>query len=129
MCLTGNNPALANCGQCITQTIKSGSVNAITSPLGKPDSRTAFSPPLQFNLRARYDWNLFNDYQAFVSAGASHIGGMFNQPASYPTREWLDATLSGHLGARTSISRATPPMMPPWACRRTSGRRPSTART
>jgi outer membrane receptor protein involved in Fe transport len=85
VCLPVNNPALANLGQCITQTIKSGSVNNITSPLGQPNSRTAFSPPMQFSLQARYDWNVFKDYQAFVSVGASHTGGMFNQPAGYPT--------------------------------------------
>jgi iron complex outermembrane receptor protein len=85
VCLIQNNLALATAGQCITQTIKSGSVNAITSPLGEPDSRTAFSPSLQFSVLARYDWNLFKDYRAFVSAGASHTGGMFNQPAGYPT--------------------------------------------
>jgi iron complex outermembrane recepter protein len=85
VCLPVNNPALSNYGQCITQTIKSGSVNAITSPLGKPNSRTAFSPPMQFSLQARYDWALLSDYRAFISAGASHMGGMFNQPAGYPT--------------------------------------------
>ena len=85
VCLPVNNPALANYGQCISQTLKSGQVNNITSPLGEPGSRPAFSPPLQFSLLARYDWNLVNDYQAFISAGASHTGGMFNQPAGYPT--------------------------------------------
>jgi iron complex outermembrane recepter protein len=85
VCLVANNPALSNFGQCISQTIKSGNVNAITSPLGEPGSRPAFSPPLQFSLLARYDWKLINDYRAFISAGASHTGGMFNQPAGYPT--------------------------------------------
>jgi iron complex outermembrane receptor protein len=85
VCLPVNNPALANYGQCISQTVKSGSVNNITSPLGKPGSRPAFSPPVQFSAQARYDWTLVNDYRAFISAGASHTGGMFNQPAGYPT--------------------------------------------
>jgi iron complex outermembrane recepter protein len=85
VCLPVNNPALSNYGQCISQTIKSGTVNNITSPLGEPGSRPAFSPPMQFSLLTRYDWNLFHDYKAFISAGASHTGGMFNQPAGYPT--------------------------------------------
>ena len=85
VCLPVNNPALSNFGRCITQTIKSGSVNQITSPLGKPNSRTAFSPPMQFSLQARYEWALLSDYRAFLSAGASHMGGMYNQPAGYPT--------------------------------------------
>ena len=46
---------------------------------------TAFSPSLQFSALARYDVNLFKDYRGFVSVGASHTGGMFNQPAGYPT--------------------------------------------
>lgn len=85
VCLPVNNPALSNYGQCIAQTIKSGQVNRITSPLGEPNSRTAFSPPMQFSLLARYDWHLLNDYLAFIHAGANHIGGMFNQPDGYPT--------------------------------------------
>ena len=85
VCLPVNNPALSNYGSCIAQTIKSGSVNNITSPLGEPNTRTAFSPPMQFALMARYDWNLLHDYRAFISAGANHTGGMYNQPAGYPT--------------------------------------------
>lgn len=85
VCLPVNNPALSNYGQCITQTIKSGRVNEITSPLGEPGSRPAFSPPLQFSMLARYDWSLAHDYRAFISAGANHTAGMYNQPAGYPT--------------------------------------------
>ena len=85
VCLPVNNPALSNYGQCISQTIKSGQVNNITSPLGEPNSRTAFSPPMQFSLQARYDWALPSEYRTFISAGAHHIGGMFNQPDGYPT--------------------------------------------
>jgi len=85
VCLPVTNVALANYGDCITQTIKGSTVNAITSPLGEVGSRTAFSPPLQFSLQARYEINLFKDYRGFISGGASHIAGMFNQPAGYPT--------------------------------------------
>jgi len=85
VCLPVNNPALSTAGQCISQTIKSGTVYDITSPLGEPGTSTAFSPPLQFSVLGRYEWNLFNSYRAFVSAGASHTGGMWNQPAGYPT--------------------------------------------
>ena len=83
-CLIANNPALANAGSCITQTIHSGTVYDITSPLGLQGSRPAFSPALEFSLRARYDWNLFREYQAFVSFGASHVGQMSNEPVGYP---------------------------------------------
>jgi len=43
----------------------------------------AFSPPLQFNLRARYDLAIA-DYRPFVTVGATHIGSMRNEPASFP---------------------------------------------
>jgi outer membrane receptor protein involved in Fe transport len=85
VCLLVNNLALATAGQCITQTIKGASVNAITSPLGEPGTPTAFSPKLQYSAQARYDWNLVSDYRAFFSVGTSYTGSMYNQPAGYPT--------------------------------------------
>jgi len=75
---TTNNPTPA--GQCITQ------VNGIpyTNPFGQLDTRPAFSPPWQFNIRARYDWNT-GGYHPFVWAGASHISSMSNEPANFPS--------------------------------------------
>ena len=71
------NPTPA--GTCITQ------VNGLpyTNPFGVLGTSPAFSPPLQFNLRARYDWTI-NDYKPFVSIGANHVGTMRNEPASFP---------------------------------------------
>ena len=37
---------------------------------------------MEFNQRARYDWT-FTSYKVFAMAGASHVGDMSNQPASY----------------------------------------------
>jgi hypothetical protein len=67
-------------GTCITQ------VNGVpyTNPYGVLDTSPAFSPPLEFNLRVRYDWT-FNDYRPFVSVGANHIATMRNEPASFPS--------------------------------------------
>jgi hypothetical protein len=67
-----------NFGNCITE-VKGSS---FPNPFGSLGTRPAFSPAVEFNLRARYDWS-FNDYKAFVMAGASHVGDMSNQPASY----------------------------------------------
>jgi outer membrane receptor protein involved in Fe transport len=71
------NPTPA--GTCITQ------IKGIpyTNPYGVLGTSPAFSPPLQFNLRARYDWAV-GDYKPFVSFGASHIDAMRNEPASFP---------------------------------------------
>ncbi len=54
-----------------------------TNPYGVLDTSPAFSPPLLFNLRARYDWTM-GDYKPFVMVGANHIGSMRNEPASFP---------------------------------------------
>lgn len=98
VCLVANNPAVSSYGQCIAQTINSGKVYDIKSPLGEAGTRPPFSPPLEFSVRARYDWNLVNDYLAFISVGGSHIAHMSNEPFGYPpptvpansTREFFD---------------------------------------
>ena len=74
---TPKNPTPA--GQCITQV----NGNPYTNPYGVLGTSPAYSPPLQFNLRARYDMT-FNDYKPFVSVGANHVGSMRNEPASFP---------------------------------------------
>jgi iron complex outermembrane receptor protein len=79
-CLTANRASDgAAVGTCITQ------VKGLpyTNPYGVLGTAPAFSPPLQFNLRARYEF-VAGDYRPFVSVGANHIGSMRNEPASYP---------------------------------------------
>ncbi len=81
-CLASNRPTAGNptpLGDCITQ------VNGVayTNPYGVLNTSPAFSPPLSFNLRARYDMAL-GDYRPYVMAGANHIGSMRNEPASFP---------------------------------------------
>jgi iron complex outermembrane recepter protein len=83
-CLTSNVPAAKGnptpLGQCITQ------VNGapFANPYGQLDTSPAFSPPLQFNLRVRWDQPVF-DYKTFVSVGANHIASQRNEPASFPS--------------------------------------------
>jgi iron complex outermembrane receptor protein len=78
-CLTGNIPGTTAFGQCITQVVASGSgLQPFNNPFGSEGGTPAFSPTVQANLRARYDWH-FNDYKAFVMAGGNYIGEMFNQ--------------------------------------------------
>jgi iron complex outermembrane receptor protein len=79
-CLRANVPGNPTpIGQCITQ------VNGLpyTNPYGVLGTAPAFSPPLMFNLRAKYDWN-YVGYNMFVWAGANHIASMRNEPASFP---------------------------------------------
>jgi hypothetical protein len=82
-CLVSNRATTTNptpLGNCIT-TVKG---EPYTSPYGVLDTSPAFSPPMEFNLRARYDW-AFADYKYFASVGANHIDSMRNEPASFPS--------------------------------------------
>jgi outer membrane receptor protein involved in Fe transport len=72
-----NNPTPA--GDCIT--IIDG--QAYTSPFGVLDTSPAYSPAMEFNLRARYEFGFF-DYKSFLTVGANHIGSERNEPASFP---------------------------------------------
>jgi iron complex outermembrane recepter protein len=84
--LIDNNPLSANFGKAITQQCDSTGANcvAITNPFGPVGSPTANAPPLQFSLRARYEWS-FGDYNSFAQFGASHTGHSFTQAGSNPT--------------------------------------------
>jgi iron complex outermembrane receptor protein len=80
--LFANNPALlldpatkAEFGQPIT---------SVQNPYGPPGGPSANSPPIQFNLRLRYQWTM-NDYNAFVQAGGMHSGHSFTQSSSNPS--------------------------------------------
>ena len=82
-CLTSNVPASKGnptpVGECITQ-VKS---LPYTNPYGVLGTSPAFSPELQFNVRARYDMAI-GDYKSFAMLGANHVGTMRNEPASFP---------------------------------------------
>jgi hypothetical protein len=84
--------------------VRSGNVNvAIPNPLGAVGSTPAFSPKLQYNLRARWDQSV-NDYKTFAQFGMSHTDSMANQPSSFPsgdgiavpTTTWLRYTMPGY---------------------------------
>jgi outer membrane receptor protein involved in Fe transport len=81
--LTSNVPASKGnptpVGSPITQ------INSLpyTNPYGVLDTSPPFSPPLEFNIRARYDWTS-GAYKPFASVGANHIGSQHNEPSSFP---------------------------------------------
>ena len=77
---TPNNPTPA--GECIT--IIEGL--PYTNPWGSLGSSLPFSPPVQFNVRARYEWSA-GDFRAFAMVGASHIASMQTAPENYPDGE------------------------------------------
>jgi outer membrane receptor protein involved in Fe transport len=82
-CLVGNIPGVPAYGQCITQVVESGlGLQPFQNPFGAVGTVPAFAPSSEFNIRARYDWS-FGNSKAFAMVGASHVGSMYNQPATY----------------------------------------------
>ena len=74
---TPHNPTPT--GQCITVVFGA----PYTSPFDTLNTSLPFSPPVLFNLRARYDWAA-GAYRPFAWVGASHVASMHNEPASFP---------------------------------------------
>jgi iron complex outermembrane recepter protein len=83
-CLVSNIPASPSFGKCITEIIPKGgtTLQPFVNPFGALGTVPAFSPKFQGNIRGRYDWSMDN-YNMFVTAGASYTGSMYNQPATY----------------------------------------------
>jgi outer membrane receptor protein involved in Fe transport len=99
--LIDNNPASINFGKPITQncTVTAGAVTGcapITNPFGPIGAPSANAPPIQFSLRARYEWT-FAEYTPFVQVGASHTGHSFTQAGSNPTIAEAGAVTTGRL--------------------------------
>ncbi|HWM67018.1 MAG TPA: TonB-dependent receptor [Steroidobacteraceae bacterium] len=85
--LINNNPDSAGFGQPITQNCPDGtptSCTAVTNPYGPIDSPSANAPPVQFSLRARYEWAIAG-YVPYVQFGATHSGHSFTQAGSNPS--------------------------------------------
>ncbi len=55
-----------------------GALVPLLSVFGPQGGTPAFSPKVQYNVRARYDWS-FNDFKPYVGAGANHVGSMYSQ--------------------------------------------------
>jgi len=95
-CFIANIPTASSFGHCITQSY-SGDVtkpNSVQSPFGNTGDITPFSPHVQANARARYEWAGKADFNWFVAGGVSYTGAMYNQPATYP---------SGDVGGNGSV--------------------------
>jgi iron complex outermembrane recepter protein len=83
--LIDTNPASVNFGKTITEKCSSAGTGctAINNLFGPPGSSSANSPPIQFSLRARYDWTI-NSYNAFVQIGGQHTGHSYTQSGNDP---------------------------------------------
>jgi hypothetical protein len=77
-----NNPALlsnpaskAQYGQPILD---------VDNPFGPAGGPSANSPPMQFNLRMRYQWTI-DSYSPYVQAGVTHTAHSYTQSSVNPT--------------------------------------------
>ncbi len=97
--LFNNNPASPDFGKQITFACNQfgGNCGAVVNPFGPIGSPSADAPPLQFSLRARYDWTMEGGYSPFVQVGASHSGHSFTQAGSNPTFAQAGAVSTGRL--------------------------------
>ena len=84
--LIDNNPLSANFGHAITQACDGTGANcvAVTNPFGLVGSPSANAPPLQYSLRARYEWAA-SEFHPYVQVGATHTGNSYTQAGSNPT--------------------------------------------
>ena len=96
--LIDNNPASANYGKPITQVCDLNGANCqgVTNPYGPIGSPSANAPPLQFSLRARYEW-AYGSYLPFMQVGLTHTGHSFTQAGSNPTLAQAGAISTGRL--------------------------------
>jgi hypothetical protein len=87
--LINNNPASANFGKPIMQVCggsfySPGVCSPVTNPYGPIGSPSANAPPIQFSVRARYEWTIA-EYAPFIQIGVTHTGHSFTQAGSNPT--------------------------------------------
>jgi iron complex outermembrane receptor protein len=82
--LIDNNPASVNFGKPITE-VCTTTCTGVSNPFGPIGAPSADAPPLQFSVRARYEWNIGSNYNAFVQAGLTHQGHAYTQAGANPT--------------------------------------------
>ena len=117
--LIDNNPASANYGKPITQDCSAVGTGCtpVTNPFGPIGAPSADAPPIQFSVRARYEWSIAG-YSPFVQAGATHSGISFTQAGSNPTIAGPAAISTGRAAVRESrltrlsTPRSASPRMP-----------------
>jgi outer membrane receptor protein involved in Fe transport len=82
--LIDNNPASVNYGKPITELCVTTPCTPVTNPFGPVGAPSADAPPLQFSLRARYDWAVGDGYLPFAQISAHHTGHSYTQAGANP---------------------------------------------
>jgi outer membrane receptor protein involved in Fe transport len=93
--LIDNVPGSVNFGKPITEDCNP-TCTPITNPFGPIGAPSADAPPIQFSLRARYEWT-FASYSPFIQVGATHSGISFTQAGSNPTIAEAGSVSTGRL--------------------------------
>jgi outer membrane receptor protein involved in Fe transport len=106
-CFISNNPGSATLGQCISTYYNKaasagGTASPAINPFGTVGSSLPFSPHVQGNIRARYEWQGRGDLGWFVSGGATYTGPMWSQPSTYPSGEGVAIPTTALLRYRMS---------------------------
>ncbi len=108
-------PITQSCGASPAPLCSCPSVPARTARSARP---SANAPPIQFSLRARYEWSL-NGYTPFVQAGANHSGHSFTQAGANPNyAAGRSRQRPPGVGSRIPLTR---PTTRHWALRRMPG--------
>jgi iron complex outermembrane recepter protein len=97
--LFNNNPASPDFGKPITFACRSAFATgcaSVVNPFGPVGSPSADAPPVQFSLRARYEWDIAG-FSPFVQASATHSGHSFTQAGSNPTIAQAGGVSTGRL--------------------------------
>ncbi|HEY1890525.1 MAG TPA: TonB-dependent receptor [Steroidobacteraceae bacterium] len=81
--LIDNNRASAGYGRVISQVCSGGGCTPVSNPFGPIGAPSADSPPMQFSLRARYQWHI-GGYSPYVQAGVMHTDHAFSQAGANP---------------------------------------------
>ncbi len=81
--LVANNPDLKS-GNATSQAEYGQPILSIQNPYGPPGGPSANCPPLQWNMRLRYQWNI-ESYNTWVQGAVSHTAHSFTQSSSNPT--------------------------------------------
>ena len=100
--LLDNNPANPNFGKPIIETCGTYACAPgvlpvpVTNPFGPVGSPTANSPPLQYNLRVRYEWSV-NGFTPFVQVSGNFNGHSYTQAGSNPSIAQANGISTGRL--------------------------------
>jgi iron complex outermembrane receptor protein len=110
--LIDNNPASATFGQPITTyySVVTKGQKTIVNTFGSPNTPTAYSPKVQGNLRARYDWTA-HDYNWFGMVGVNYIDAMYNNTNTDPSVNGDSAAINN---INTTLFRFRQPSYTTW---------------